>query len=164
MTSADVFKDQMEQGTALHREGRTAQALACFEQALAQAPTDIQAASACATVLSELGQAQAAFEVLQRVRDGLLREADGATNYAIAAENCGRVDEARSAYAQALALDPRHLRALNNSALMCAQVGQWDLAVERLMVCRSLAPGALQAWLNLADIQIAARRFCAAQD
>ena len=164
MTSADVFKDQMEQGTALHREGRTAQALACFEQALAQAPTDIQAASACATVLSELGQAQAAFEVLQRVRDGLLREADGATNYAIAAENCGRVDEARSAYAQALALDPRHLRALNNSALMCAQVGQWDLAVERLMVCRSLAPAALQAWLNLADIQIAARRFCAAQD
>ena len=162
MTSSAAVRHLIEQGSQLHDAGHPEKALVCFEQALKLAPGDVQAASACATLLSELGQPQAAFDVLRGVRDALLQDADGATNYAIAAEACGRVEEARTAYALALERDPHHLRALNNTALMAAQAGDWDLAIENLRLCQTLATDSAVVWCNLADIQIAARRFAAA--
>lgn len=164
MSPSDVLQQLIEQGGRLHGEGRPEQALLCFEKALAMAPGDVQAASACATVLAEMGQPKAAFDVLHGLRDVLLQDADGATNYAIAAEGCGQTDEAREAYARTLELDPHHLRALNNTALMAAETGDWDLAIARLSLCRSLAVDAPVVWCNLADIQIAARRFAAAAE
>jgi protein O-GlcNAc transferase len=162
MSPSDTFQQLIEQGSRLHGQGQPENALVCFEKALALAPGDVQAASACATVLAELGQPQAAFEVLHGLRDRLLHDADGATNYAIAAETCGRTEDARQAYARALQLDPHHLRALNNTALMAAQSGDWDLAISRLALCQTLAIDVPAVWCNLADIQIAARRFAAA--
>jgi protein O-GlcNAc transferase len=162
MSPSDTLQQLIEQGSRLHGEGQPEQALVCFEKARALAPGDVQAASACATVLAELGQPQAAFEVLHGLRHDLMQDADGATNYAIAAESCGQAGEAAQAYARALELDPHHLRALNNTALMAAQAGDWDRAVARLSLCRTLAVDAPMVWCNLADIQIAARRFAAA--
>lgn len=157
-----AFADLMRQGSSLHAAGRRERALVCFEQALALEPGHTDAANACATVLSELGQAEAAMRVLQGVREALMRDADGATNYGIAAENVGRRDEAIAAYRQALALDPQQVRALNNLALLQAASGDWAQALDALERCRGLQPDNPLAWQNLADIQVAARHYAQA--
>jgi protein O-GlcNAc transferase len=153
------YASHMEQGAALHAAGQREQALVAFERALTLRPGDANAASACATLLSSLGQTGAAYRVLCTARDQLLAYADGAANLAIAAEDCGQLDDARAAYTRALALDPDHARALNNTALAAARAGDWDTAITRLQRCRDLAPTQLQPWLNLADVLVAARRF-----
>lgn len=164
MSEHKQFEDLMAQGAALHSAGKVEQALVQFEKALAAKPSDTQAASACATMLSMLGQPESAFRVLDTVRESLLTYPDGATNYAIAAESCGRMDVALSAYARALELDPIALRALNNTALIQARNGDWDGAIDKLSRCRMLAAHEPSAWLNLTDTLIAARRFAQARD
>ena len=159
MTDNGNFADHMEQGAALHAAGQPAQALLAFEKALSLQPANTNAASACATLLTALGQPQAAYQVLRTVRDQLLTYADGATNLAIVAESCGQIDEARAAYGRALQLDPNHLRALNNTALNSARAGDWASAIAKLERCVSLAPGDVSCWLNLADMLTGARRF-----
>lgn len=160
MTDNDAaFTNLMRQGASLHAAGQSEQALVRFERALALAPQNVDAANACATVLSELGQAEAAMQVLHGVRAALLCDADGATNYGIVAENVGRRDEAIAAYRQALTLDPQQVRALNNLALLRAACGDWPAALEGLAQCRALQPDNLLVWQNLADTQVAARRY-----
>ncbi len=160
----DDLSAQMAYGAALHRAGRAEQALVSFEKARHLAPLDLDAVSACATLLFELGRSQAAYEVLSSAREQLLCTADGATNLGIAAEACARVAEAKACYEQALALAPDHLRALNNSALLAAQESRWDDAIRHMAHCVALAPGEPQLWLNQADLLIAARDYACACD
>lgn len=159
MVDARAFTALMEHGAALHAAGHAEQALIQFEMALQCDPTDIQAASACATLLCERGQPQAAMRVLQPLHAQLMCDADGATNYAIVAESLGQTDPALAAYTQALALDPHQTRALNNRALLLAQAGNWPAAIDGLTQCRDLRPDDAAGWLNLVDIQIGARVF-----
>lgn len=160
----DSFANHMANGAALHAAGQSEQALLAFEKALALRPDSANAASACATLLTVLEQHLAAYRVLCSVREQLLAHADGATNLAIAAEDCGQLDEARAAYARALELDPQNLRALTNVGLLSAREGDWDAAIGRLQHCVRLAPHTLTLWLNLADTLTAARRFDAATE
>ncbi|MCB2002362.1 MAG: tetratricopeptide repeat protein, partial [Rhodoferax sp.] len=162
MTDNAAFTTLMEQGSRLHAAGQAEQALAQFEKALAAQPDNVDAANACATVLTQLGKPDAAMAVLHRVRDALMRDADGATNYAIASENVGRLDEAEAAYGRALALDPHHVRALNNLALMRARSGDWTSAIDALTQCRDIQSDNPVLWMNLADMQIAARHYAGA--
>ena len=159
MTDPGNFASYMEQGAALHTTGQPEQALLAFEKALALRPANANAASACATMLTALGQPMAAFQVLCTVREQLLVYADGAANLAIAAEACGQMDHAGAAYAKALQLDPNHVRALNNTALNSAREGDWRGAIAKLERCTQLVPEDVSAWLNLADTLTGARRF-----
>lgn len=164
MTDTSPFNALMEQGSALHAAGHAEQALVSFEKALEIDGTSVQAANACATLLSELGQAAAAFQVLLPLQAQLMQDPDGATNFAIAAESVGRLDEARAAYHQALTLDGTQIRARNNLALMQAQAGNWKAAIDGLLACRDQQPDNGAIWLNLIDTQIAARTFAPALD
>ena len=159
MKPTGTYLELMDQGARLHAGGQPERALVAFEQALVLQPGDAQAASACAAVLSGLGQTAAAWRILQTARTQLLRHADGAANLGIAAEDSGQAEEARIAYARALELDPNHLRALNNTALAAARAGDWETAITRLQRCRELAPAEPQTWINLGDVLVAARRF-----
>ncbi len=162
MNEPGSFASYMQQGAALHAGGQPEQALVVFEQALALDPGNANAASACATMLAGLGQPQAAYQVLHAAQAQLLMTPDGATNLAIAAETCGKMDFASAAYARALQLDPDHLRALNNSALILGRAGDWDGALRMLKRCTELAPNDSSTWCNLADTLIASRRFAGA--
>lgn len=153
---------QLSHGAALHAAGQTERALVAFEKALALAPRDIHAASACAAALFELAQPQAAYRVLDSVRDLLLASADGAANLAIVAEACGDAAQARAGYERALALEPNHLRALNNLGLIAAHEGRWDTALAYAGRCVELLPGEPSLWINWCDLLTRARRYAEA--
>lgn len=156
--------DWMSHGTALHAAGRLEQALFAFEQALALGPRDVNAASACATLLSLLDRPAAAYKTLLSVEALLMQDADGAANLAIAAEACGDLAKADAAYAAALQLDPDHLRSLNNVAILAAGSSEWDIAIGLARKCLALQPGHAPHHANLAEYLSGARRYAEALD
>ncbi len=156
---AEQHGQWMLQAAQLHGTGKPELALVAFETALALAPGDLNTASACATLLSELDRPEAAYRTLLSVEDLLLNDADGAANLAIAAESCGDLEKAQASYARALALDPDHLRTLNNVSILAASAGRWDLAVELARKCLALAPQHPSYHANLAEFLSGAQRF-----
>ncbi len=158
----DDVTAQLEYGAALHEAGQPEHALVAFEKALTLSPTDVDAVSACATVLFELARPQAAYQVLCSIKEQLLTNADGAANLGIAAEACGLPAEAQACYARALELEPDHLRALNNMGLLAAAQGRFDVATAHARRCVALQPAEPVLWLNLADVLTASRDYAAA--
>ncbi len=149
----------MLHGAQLHAAGRLEQALIAFEQALALQPNDVNAASACATLLSALSRPVASYKTLLSVEALLLETADGAANLAIAAESCGDLARAGMAYQRALTLDPNHARSLNNVGLMAAAQSQWEPALECARKCLAQDPGHAPYHVNLSDYLCGARRY-----
>ncbi len=141
----------MALGAKLHADGEPEKALAAFEKALLLAPQDVNAASACATLLTIVQRPKAAYKVLLSVESLLMKDADGAANLAIAAEACGDLDKAQKAYNQALQLNPQHLRAMNNVGLIAAATGQWPLATSLARKCLELDPSHAPHHINLVD-------------
>ncbi len=154
----------LQRGTELHAAGQLEQALFAFEQALALSPTDVNTASACATLLSLLDRPAAARKTLLSVETQLMQDADGAANLAIAAEACGDLATADAAYARALQLDPDHLRSLNNVAILTANSSQWDIAIGLARKCIALQPRHAPYHANLAEYLCGARRYAEALD
>ncbi|MDB5967208.1 MAG: hypothetical protein JWQ72_3708 [Polaromonas sp.] len=149
----------MERGTRLDVAGQPEEALAAFEKARTLSPLDVNAASACAALLSRLDCPQSAYRTLLTVEAALLQDADGAANLAIAAEGCGDFQKAQSAYARALDIDPAHLRSLNNVAILAARSSQWDVAIHLARRCIALQPGHAPHHANLAEYLGGARRY-----
>lgn len=152
----------MLRGSQLHATGQPEKALIAFENALALMPGDVNTASACAALLSELSRPAAAYKTLLTVKTKLLEDADGATNLAIAAEAWGDLEAASQAYQRALDLNPRHLRALNNVGLLAARNLQWSLAIDCARQCVALAPEQFNHHLHLADALCGRRDFAQA--
>lgn len=130
-----------------------------FERARALDPSNSDAASACATMLFELEQPEAALKVLLAVQPQLLQTADGAANLAIAHEACSQLAQAKAAYAQALKHDPGHVRSLNNLAILAARENRWADAVEYAARCVELAGAQPHYWVNLADMLAGLRDY-----
>ena len=155
------YERSMLLGATLHAEGQQAQAkaLLAFEEALAHAPQDLNAASACAALLTELKRPAAAYRTLMLIESQLMQDADGAANLAIAAEACGDIDKAQMAYAHALALNPQHLRSLTNVGVLAASLSQWDAAIGLAQKCIDLEPKEVQHHANLAEFLTGSRRY-----
>ena len=149
----------MQLGATLHAAGQQAQALGAFEQALTHAPQDLNAASACAALLTELKRPAAAYRILMQLESQLLQDADGAANLAIAAEACGDLEKANTAYARALALNPQHLRSLTNVGVLAASLSQWDSAIGLAQKCVNLEPEEAQHHANLVEFLTGAQRY-----
>ena len=150
--TTDNFDQLMQAGASMHTEGRREEALAAFEQALAQRPQDLNAATACASVLTELQRPQAAWAIMVARREVLLADADGACNLAVMAEACDLPEEARAAYDRALELDPAHVRALNNRGLMARTGQDWSTAVNCLQRAVDAMPQEPALRVNLIDV------------
>jgi protein O-GlcNAc transferase len=155
-SAALVYATAFERGALLHREGQLESALVSFERALEARPADADAASACATLLMQLGRPKAAYQTLYRVREVLLRETDGATNWGIVCEAVGQTHEAKLAYETALQHDVDNVRALNNAALLALQHSEWPLAISHLLRCLEIQPDEPAFYLNLCDAYSAA--------
>lgn len=162
MIPPTAFENHMQRGSALHHEGQPEAALCEFQSALALQPLNPETASACATVLLELCLPQAAYQCLTGVQNALLQHADGAANLGVAAEACALVEAARTYYQRALQLNPDHVRALNNTALMAAREQDWQRASMLLQRCVTLEPTQSWLWVNWIDLLTGGRNFVAA--
>ncbi len=141
----------MLRGSQLHEAGQIEAALLAFDKAWALAPQDVNAAAACATMLSLLDRPQAAYRALLKVEFSLRESADGAANLAIAAEACGDFAKAEAAYTRALQLEPNHSRALNNVGILAASASQWEIAIELARKCLAVAPAHAPHHANLSE-------------
>ena len=83
---------------------------------------------------------------------------EGALNRAYALRTKGRLDEARDAYLQAIALNPRRIDAYNSLALMAAEAGRWEEAVERYNDVLSVAPDYADIRRSLGEAYLALGR------
>ena len=158
-TTSPEFAALMQRGSQLHQAGELPHALIAFEEALKTAPGNLDASCAVATMLSLLGRPLAAYKILQAVEAGLLDTADGAANFAIAAESCSDFANAHRAYERALQLNPDNLRALTNVGLIASALEQWDTAIDCARKRTGLQPSELSHWLALSDALTSARRF-----
>ncbi|WP_077594940.1 tetratricopeptide repeat protein [Polaromonas sp. A23] len=149
----------MERGIALHAQGQLEQALSAFENARALAPSDPNTSVASATLLVALSRPQAAYRLLLTLEKELMASAEGATNLGIAAEACGDLTKAEAAYRQALTLDPTHVRALTNAALLAGAQSRWVEAVAAAEQAVALAPDEPGYRHNLSDLLAAAGHY-----
>jgi tetratricopeptide (TPR) repeat protein len=81
-----------------------------------------------------------------------------ALNWAYALRTKGRLDEARDAYLQAIALNPRRIDAYNSLALMAAEAGHWQEAVERYNDVLSVTPDFADIRRSLGEAYLALGR------
>jgi protein O-GlcNAc transferase len=149
----------MQQGIQYHADGRLVDALVAFETAMRLVPANENAITATATLLSALDRPMAAYTLLRSIESQLMTHADGAANLAIAAEACGDISKAWSAYQRALELDEHHLRALNNSGLLAAQKSQWDIAIAYGRKCVEIDGSQVSYQQQLSDFLMAARLY-----
>lgn len=156
---ATAHTNWMERGIALHAEGQLERALSAFENARALAPSDPNTTVANATLLVALSRPQAAYRLLLALEKELMASAEGATNLGIAAEACGDLVKAETAYRQALTLDPTHVRALTNAALLAGSQSRWTEAIAAAEQAVVLAPDEPGYRHNLSDLLAAAGRY-----
>jgi len=81
-----------------------------------------------------------------------------ALNRAYALRSKGRVEAARDAYLQAIALNPRRIDAYNSLAAMAAEQGRWDEAVERYTDLLKVAPDFVDVRRSLGEAYLAVGR------
>lgn len=74
---------------------------------------------------------------------------------ALAAHEAGRIEEAEEGYRAALGLDPLHISARNNLALIFWGRGEAAEAAQLLEEALAIAPTFADAWNNLASVRIA---------
>lgn len=126
-------------GEAYLATGRSREARAEFERALALDSTDVRASLRLAALLVQAREFDAAgsrFEAARRfATEGPIR-ADGCIGLAVLAEERGDLDEADRWYAEALENDPNSTRALERRANLALYRGRADEAVA---ACRRLA-------------------------
>ena len=157
--AASTFNGYLVQGMAAHEAGDRVRALSAFEAALTMAPGNLQAASACATLLFELARPRAALACLKTVAPQLLATADGAANLGIARAACGEREAAKACFQQALEHDAGHIRALQHLAVLYVQEEQWDAALVCATRCLAAATDQDGAWVAVADVLIEAHQL-----
>jgi len=81
-----------------------------------------------------------------------------ALNRAYALKSKGRVEEARDAYLQAIALNPRRIDPYNSLAAIAAEQGRWDEAVERYTDLLEIAPDFVDVRRSLGEAYLAVGR------
>lgn len=74
---------------------------------------------------------------------------------ALAAHQAGRLDEAEEGYRAALGLDPLHVSARNNLALLLLSCGEAGTAQTLLEEALAIAPDFADGWNNLASVRLA---------
>ncbi|MEO7888204.1 MAG: tetratricopeptide repeat protein [Polaromonas sp.] len=148
----------MDQGAAAHAAGNLVAALVHFEAALALAPDNTNAASACAALLFEQSRPRAALSRLCQVENQLLAEAEGACNLGIAALSCAQPAQARGYFEHALRLDESHVRTLIHLGTLAAREGRWSDAIAHATHCLRLLPQSETSWTNLADFLMGGRQ------
>ena len=146
-----------EQGFALHRQGRTSEALARYEAALAAHPRHAQALHFSGLLLHQAGRSGEAVTRIERslrIDDGV---PDAWSNAGLIYEALGRSADAVRALERAVALDPSLAEAWSNLASIRLSLDE-PVAAENAARRSLAAASSIAGWFNLALALSALRR------
>jgi Flp pilus assembly protein TadD len=149
----------MNLGALLSEQGRSQDALACYDKAIELQPDNVVAVSNAGLLLRQMGQFAAAKITLARAR--ALAPTDPRTrfNYAIIEDTPASRLEALETGRKCLAADPQNVVLLSNLGLCLQQVGEFDEAFALFGRAIAADPGFAEAWFNRALLRLARGDF-----
>lgn len=147
----------MEMAAMLQESGRASEALDYLRQREQVAPGDHQTLVEQGRALAVLGQLEDAEAVLKRA--ARVRDAAAEYNLGVVLDRRGRLAEARTHYARALAIDPFYARAMNNLGVSLDRNGQIGEAVAMLRRATEADPDNAETFSNLGSALIGARQL-----
>ena len=139
-------------GLIATREGRVAEAIPYFQEALRLSPSHLVALENLGNAYRQQKQWQDAQRVLERAVE--IAPEDPEANYSLGMvfAQLEETDRAYQYLQQALKLRPAYPEALNNLGVLYLHLQRPDDAVAKFEECIRIAPGFDQAYLNLARV------------
>jgi Flp pilus assembly protein TadD len=150
----EIAMNQTAIATAIahHQAGRLHEAEAGYRQILGQQPEQPDALHLLGVLASQVGQHQAALELIARAISLNPRAAEYHGNLGVALGELGRTGEAIAAYQRAIALQPNAAQYHNNLGSALRKEGRLDEAVTSYHQALYLRPDYADPHYNLANI------------
>jgi tetratricopeptide (TPR) repeat protein len=136
-------------GVALARQGRTAEAMACYREAARLNPGYIVARSNLATLLRNEGRADEALAEFEAIVRDNPDNAAARFNLALTLAAQGRRQEACEQFAEAVRIDPGYGEAYTNWGVVLLEDGRVEEGLSRLRTALELNPADVVAHFNL---------------
>jgi len=140
---------QFERGNLLKSQGRLAEAIAYFKNALVLQPNLIEAATNLAVTLHQTGDLAEAATYYQRAIEIDPNCAQAQNNLGILLQDRGNIADAVSCFQKAIALNPLYAKALNNLGATLQQQGELSSAIACFQQALSINSNYVPAQINL---------------
>ena len=140
---------QFERGNLLKSQGRLAEAIAYFKNALVLQPNLIEAATNLAVTLHQTGDLAEAATYYQRAIEIDPNCAQAQNNLGILLQDRGNIADAVSCFQKAIALNPLYAKALNNLGATLQQQGELSSAIACFQQALSVNSNYVPALINL---------------
>jgi tetratricopeptide (TPR) repeat protein len=146
--AAPSAQASFDQGLVLHQAGRTQEARALYEQALAADPDHFDAVHLLGVIRVQAGEAAAGVALIERAVAANPNMAAAISNLGWALAEAGRPGDAVAAYDRALALDPGYVAGHYNRANTLRDCGASAEALAGYDRALGLQPSFVEAWIN----------------
>ncbi|WP_373537654.1 tetratricopeptide repeat protein [Microcoleus sp.] len=145
----DLAKKQFDRGNVLKSQGRLAEAIAYFKNALVLQPDSIESATNLAVTLHQTGDLAEAATYYQRAIEIDPNCAQAQNNLGILLQDRGNIAEAVVCFQKAIALNPLYVKALNNLGAILQQQGNLSSAIACFNQALSINANYVPAIVNL---------------
>ena len=136
-------------GNILRGQGRLAEAMACYERALALAPDSVDTLYNLGNTCQDLGQTERAIGYFERALRLRPDAVELHNNLGSALQDLGRLDEAVASYREALALQPDAVEIHDNLAGALRSQGELAAAVACYERAIALRPDRIESQIGL---------------
>ncbi|MEG4802206.1 tetratricopeptide repeat protein [Microcoleus sp. ARI1-B5] len=145
----ELAKKQFDRGNLLKSQGRFAEAIAYFKNALVLQPNSIAAATNLAVTLHQTGDLAEAATYYQRAIEIDPNCAQSQNNLGILLQDRGNTADAVTCFQKAIALNPVYVKALNNLGATFQQQGELQSAIACFHQALSVNANYVPALVNL---------------
>ncbi|TAE11595.1 MAG: tetratricopeptide repeat protein [Oscillatoriales cyanobacterium] len=148
-SNIELAKKQFDRANLLKSQGRLAEAIAYFKNALVLQPDSIESATNLAVTLHQTGDLAEAATYYQRAIEIDPNCAQAQNNLGILLQDRGNIAEAVICFQKAIALNPVYVKALNNLGATLQQQGEIQSAIVYFQQALSLNANYVPALVNL---------------
>ncbi|MCC3584501.1 tetratricopeptide repeat protein [Microcoleus sp. PH2017_30_WIL_O_A] len=148
-SNIELAKKQFDRANLLKSQGKLAEAIAYFKNALVLQPDSIESATNLAVTLHQTGDLAEAANYYQRAIEIDPNCAQAQNNLGILLQDRGNIAEAVICFQKAIALNPVYVKALNNLGATLQQQGEIQSAIVYFQQALSLNANYVPALVNL---------------
>ncbi|MEG4248175.1 tetratricopeptide repeat protein [Microcoleus sp. Pol10D4] len=148
-TNIQLYQKQFNQANILKSQGKFAEAIAYFKNALVLQSNSIEATTNLAVTLHQTGNLAEAATYYQRAIEIDPNCAQSHNNLGILLQDQGNIPDAVSCFQKAIALNPVYVKALNNLGAILQQQGELPSAIACFHQALSVNANYVPALVNL---------------